>query len=209
MINREIDEHSRMKIGLFGGTFDPIHVAHLILAEEAVYQLSLSQLHFVLTPDPPHKNDVIISPVEYRLEMLSAAIKENNSFVLSRVELNRPPPHFALDTVKIFKKENPGIHICYVMGGDSLYDLHKWHKPMEFIGLCDSIGVMQRPGVLIDIPYLEEKLPGIHEKIDFIKAPLLDISGSKIRQNIKSNEPYRYYLPESVHQIIERYRLYR
>lgn len=198
-----------MKVGIFGGTFDPIHIAHLILADEAIAQLSLFQLHFVLTPDPPHKNDVCISDVEYRLEMLSAAILDNHRFVLSKVDLDRPPPHFALDTVKIFKDEYPGVHVCYVMGGDSLYDLPKWHEPIRFVEMCDSIGVMQRPGVVIDYTNLEEQIPGIHNKIDYIYAPLLDISGSNIRQKIQHNGPYRYYLSDNVYQIVEKYRLYR
>jgi nicotinate-nucleotide adenylyltransferase len=198
-----------MKIGLFGGTFDPIHVAHLILAEEAFIQLDLDQVRFILTPDPPHKIDSSISPVEYRLEMLSAAIHNNPRFVLSRVELDRPPPHYAVDTVKIIKKESPDFHICYLMGGDSLHELNTWHNPKEFVDICDSIGVMLRPDVMVDLVRLEEDLPGIQDKIDIIIGPLIDISGSKIRQNIKSNRPFRYYLPESVYQIIEKYRLYR
>lgn len=204
-----MDKLRKKKIGLFGGTFDPIHVAHLILAEEAIAQLGLYQLHFILTPDPPHKNDISVSRVEYRLEMLSEAIQDNLRFVLSRVDLDRPPPHYAVDTVKIIKKENPDVHICYVMGADSLHDLPEWHEPMEFIDVCDSIGVMPRPSIVVDLNLIENQLPGIYERIDFIQAPILDISGSTIRQNIRSNLPYRYYLPESVYQIINKYRLYR
>lgn len=198
-----------MKIGLFGGTFDPIHVAHLILAEEALTQLGFNELHFILTPDPPHKNDVIITDVKIRLEMLTAAIIDTPQFIISRVELDRPPPHFALDTVKIYKHINPGVDICYVMGGDSLHDLPSWHNPIQFVEIIDSVGVMQRPGTSVDYSYLEEQIPGINGKIEYIHAPLLDISGSKIRYNIKHDSAYRYYLPKSVYNIIEKYRLYR
>jgi nicotinate-nucleotide adenylyltransferase len=198
-----------MKIGLFGGTFDPIHVAHLILAEEACAQLDLDRLDFILTPDPPHKDDNNVSPVEDRFKMLFAAIRNDSRFFLSRAEMDRPSPHFAVDTVEQIKNENVNAHICYVMGADSLRDLPTWHNASQFVEICDSIGVMQRPGDLVDLNSLEEVLPGVQEKIELIRGPLLDISGSKIRKNIKNNGPYRYYVPESVYTIIEMYRLYR
>ena len=91
---------SREQIGLFGGTFDPPHLGHLILASEAYSQLGLNRLLWILTPDPPHKQDQVITPVEHRLAMVNLAIQDNAKFELSRVELDRPGPHYTLDTVE-------------------------------------------------------------------------------------------------------------
>lgn len=198
-----------MKIGLFGGTFDPIHLAHLILADEAIDQLNLSHVYFILTPYPPHKIDRHISSLEHRLEMLNSAIGNNPQFILSRVDIDRQPPHYAVDTVKIFVEEYPSSHICYLMGGDSLHDLPTWYDSQGFVDSCDSIGVMRRPDDQIDLIILEKKIPGVADKVSYVNAPLIEISGSKIREYIALGGPYRYYLPESVYQLIEDKKLYR
>lgn len=198
-----------MKVGLFGGTFDPIHIGHLILADESLSQLALSRLYFVLTPYPPHKNNENVSDLEKRLEMLHSAIDDNPNFSLSRVDIDRSPPHYAVDTVKILKQGYSELEICYLMGGDSLHDLPTWHNPQEFVDICDSICVMRRPNDQIDMDALEGIIPGIKNKIHYIQGPLLEISGTKIRQYIKEAGPYRYYLPVDVYRIVERYGLYR
>lgn len=198
-----------MKIGLFGGTFDPIHVAHLILADEAITQFHLTSVYFILTPRPPHKTERHISSLEHRLKMLLSAIGNNPKFILSRIDIDRQPPHYAVDTVKIFKEEHSISHICYLMGGDSLHDLPTWHDPQGFVSNCDSIGVMRRPKDEIDLISLERMVPGVSEKIRFINAPLLEISGTKIREYISLGGPYRYYLSEGVYRFIEQHHLYR
>ncbi len=108
----------RELLGLFGGTFDPPHIGHLILASEAYAQLGLERLLWVLTPDPPHKQGQTISALEQRLAMVKLAIQDNPDFQLSTVELDRPGPHFALDTVRIIAEQNPACDLVYLMGGD-------------------------------------------------------------------------------------------
>ncbi len=196
-------------IGLFGGTFDPPHLGHLILAAECRYQLGLERLLWVLTPDPPHKAGLEISPVAMRLTLVQAAIAHDPGFELSRLDIDRLPPQYALDTVRLAQVQHPGQGIVYLMGGDSLHDLPSWHAPQQFVDACAAIGVMRRPGDQVDLSCLEKKLPGLQAKVRFVDAPLLEISSSEIRQRIAQGAPYRYYLPAAVYQVIETNGWYR
>jgi nicotinate-nucleotide adenylyltransferase len=199
-----------MRIGIFGGTFDPPHLGHLILAEEARYQLKLDKLLFVLTPVPPHKLNRTITSTADRLAMLEAAIADNPAFELSRVEIDRPGPHFAVDTVRLLRKTYNNDILIFLMGGDSLRDLPiDWHKPDEFVEACDFLGVMRRPQDEIDLKSLEENIPGISAKIEFMNAPLLEIASRQIRRRAAEGRPYYYYLPKAVCQIIQEKKLYQ
>ena len=198
-----------MKIGVFGGTFDPPHLGHLILAAEAQFQLRLDQVWFVLTPASPHKLGSVITPVDIRLDLLQAALIDNPEFSISRVEIDRPPPYFAADTTRLLKNQNPQDEIVYLLGGDSLHDLPTWDRPQEFIAHCDLLGVMRRPGDAVDLEDLEALLPGISARVCFIDAPLIEISSSKIRARVAARRPYRYFLPPQVVRLIEVKGLYR
>jgi nicotinate-nucleotide adenylyltransferase len=197
-----------MKIGVFGGTFDPPHIAHLILASECGYQLGLEKVLWVLTPNPPHKQNVSSTPASQRLKLVQAAIAGNPHFVLSRVEVDLPPPHYTSETMKILSASHPDDQLVYLMGGDSLSDLPSWHKPMEFLETCHAVGVMRRPGDQVDLRALEDILPGVSSKVKFVEAPLLDMSASAIREKIASGLPYRYYLPGDVYRIIRETGIY-
>lgn len=198
-----------MRTGIFGGTFDPPHLSHLILAEEACYQLQLDELLFVLTQDPPHKKDRSITPVEDRLEMLQAAIQDNPHFSISRVEIDRPGPHYAVDTVRLLQEQFPQAQLVYLMGGDSFRDLLKWHDPAEFVKACHQIGVMRRPADRIDLAKLGKEIPEVLEKVRLIQAPLLEVASKQIRRRIAEGRPYRYYLHPPVVEIIQTRGLYR
>jgi nicotinate-nucleotide adenylyltransferase len=198
-----------MKIGIFGGTFNPPHIAHLVLADEALHQLNLNRLLWVLTPDPPHKKGQPILALQDRLDLLIAALAANPAFELSRIEIDRPAPHYAVETLLILKEMHPKADLVYLIGGDSLRDLHTWHKPHLFLEACSALGVMRRPADQVDMPAIEQRLPGIRDKVRFIHAPLLEISATNLRQRIARDEPYRYYLPQPVFEIIRQRRLYR
>jgi nicotinate-nucleotide adenylyltransferase len=198
-----------LRTGIFGGTFDPPHIAHLILAGEANYQLELERLLWVLTPFPPHKHGRTILPLPIRLELLSAALRSEPAFQLSRVDIDRPAPHYALDTVKLLRAEYPQDELIYIMGGDSLHDLPTWHQPQQFVAACNALGVMRRPGDQVDLPALEAQIPRISAKIRMIEAPLLQISASDLRQRIPQGLPYRYFLPDSVYEMISQRKLYQ
>ena len=198
-----------MRLGIFGGTFDPPHLGHLILAEEARYQLNLDRILWLLTPVSPFKTDAVISPLEQRLELLEAALQDNPYFEVSRIDIDRPQPHYAFESVKILKDEYPGEQVVYLIGGDSLEDLPSWERPGELAALCDQIGVMRRPGSPISLDKLEKQVPGLTAKVVWVKSPLIEISGRVIRNGLRTGGPARYYLPGAVYQIIQEKNLYR
>jgi nicotinate-nucleotide adenylyltransferase len=191
-----------MRIGVFGGAFDPPHVGHLILAAECSYQLALNRLMWVLTPNPPHKQDLVVTPLGQRTAMLQAAIQDNTSFELSRVDLDRPGPHYAVDTLRLLGEAYPDADLVYLIGGDSLHDLPGWYRPGELLERVEFLGVMRRPGDGVDLSALERRLPGVAVKVKFVTAPLLEISSSQIRQRAASGRPFQYYLPPPVYQFI-------
>jgi len=192
-----------MRIGIFGGTFDPPHLGHLILAVESLYQLELDRVLFVLTPNPPHKQGQSVSPVEQRLQLLQNLVDEEPAFVASCVDIDRASPHYAVDTVKILRMKLLKYELIYLMGGDSLGELPSWHNPEEFVKACDFLGVMRRPGEHFELLKLEYLIPGITNKIHFVVAPLLEISSTEIRKRIASGQPYQFYLPQKVYQTIK------
>ena len=198
-----------MRVGVFGGTFDPPHLGHLILAAEALYQLRLDRLLWVLTQDPPHKHGQMIRPWQARFDMVRLATSGDPAFEISRVDIDRPGPHFAVDTMGILSSQLPGVELFYLVGGDSLHDLPTWHQPRQFLQSCAGLGVMRRPGDSINLDALEENLPGVADRVHFIVAPLLEISSSDIRGRIASGLPFRYYLTAAVYQFILETNLYR
>jgi len=198
-----------MKIGIFGGTFDPPHLGHLILAAEAQEQLELDHVLWVLTPFPPHKQGQIISGLHDRMAMVMLAMAGNPLFKLSRVDIDRMPPQYAVDTVKILKESAPRDMFFYIMGADSLNDLMEWHEPGAFVAACDGIGVMKRPGETIDVKKTEKSLPGIGKKLHTLDIPAIDIAGADIRARVKAGRQFRYLVTDKVHQYILNHKLYR
>jgi nicotinate-nucleotide adenylyltransferase len=196
------------RMGIFGGTFDPPHIGHLILAAEAHQQLALDRVYFVLAADPPHKQDREITPVKHRLAMLASAIQDQEKFEISRVEIDRPGPHFALDSLRQFKADKPDAELIYLIGGDSLRDLPKWHKPDEILDLVQKLGVMRRPFTDLNLEALQEQLPQLHSKLEFVDTPLLEISSRELRRKAAHHEHFRNYLHQSVYAYILENQLY-
>lgn len=191
-----------MRIGIFGGTFDPPHLGHLILAAEATSQMKLDRLLWVLTPDPPHKRDQHLTPIEIRFELVKLSLLDDPTFEMCRVDLDRPGPHYTLDTVRLLKHTYPGSEIYYLIGGDSLHDYPNWHRAEDILVEVNGLGVMRRPGDQIDMSLLETQVPGISKKVTFIEAPLLEISSHQIRRRIREGRPFRYYILPVVYQRI-------
>jgi nicotinate-nucleotide adenylyltransferase len=162
-----------------------------------------------VTPDPPHKQDQSITSLEHRLAMVKLAIQDDPAFELSDVELSRPGPHYTVDTIKLLARENPNAQIVPIIGGDSLNDLPTWHQPGELVYAAHWVGVMRRPGEKTNLEALERKLPGISSKVHYVDAPLLEIASREIRERAAAGKPFRYYLPESVYEYIERHHLYQ
>lgn len=195
-------------IGIFGGTFDPPHLGHSILAVEAAEALELERLLWVLTASPPHKKHDFQTPVEDRLDMVSEAVKYDDRFELSRADIDRPAPHYALGTVQWLKEKYPGTKFLYLVGGDSLRDLGSWYRVREFIQGISALGVMRRPGAAVDMDNLERQIPGIGEKTHFLNAPMVDISATEIRKRAATGKPYRHLVLPEVAEIIQSRGLY-
>jgi nicotinate-nucleotide adenylyltransferase len=175
---------------------------------EAYDQLRLDKVLWVIAPNPPHKQGKTITPIEQRIAMVRTAINADEMFALSRVDIDRPGPHYVLDTMHLLHKTYPDDSLVFIMGGDSLHDLPNWHEPQKFMEQCSSIGVMRRPGEIIDLSLLISQLPGIENKVEFIDAPLLEISSNKIRALAYQKKPFRYYLPPGVYDQIKVMGLY-
>jgi len=191
-----------MKLGIFGGTFDPPHLAHQQLAENALNGLGLDRVLWVLTFKPPHKVGAAITALEHRLDMVLAAIEGRLDFKLSRVDIDRPAPHYAVDTMGMLRTQFPEAEFVYLMGGDSLRDLLIWHAPKAFVAACDQIGVMRRPGTERALETVESQIPGITQKVRFIEASESQISSSDIRQRISQGFDFQQFLHPDVYQII-------
>ena len=199
----------RPNIGIFGGTFDPPHIGHLVLASEAVQQLNLSRLLWVLAPEPPHKLEQPITPLPHRLEMLKRTIANNPSFEISRIEIDRPGPHYSVDTVRLFAEQHPDADIIRLLGGDSLRDLPTWRLNTELVAAVSKIGVMRRFGNPPDYSALYEEIPELVGKIDFIDVLVQPISSREIRRRVEEGNVFRCYTLPSVSSYIEENQLYR
>jgi len=197
------------RIGIFGGTFDPPHLGHLILASEGCSQLRLTRLLWVLTPNSPHKIGNSITDLSQRLEMVQCAIGDEPTFELSTIEFERPAPQYTVDTLEILKRQNPAADLILLLGADSLRGLTTWHRPADLVAVCREIGVMRRPSETVQLGTLEAILPGIKDKAHFVEAPLLQISSREIRRRIVEGLPFRYFLPPAVYDYIQAHNLYR
>lgn len=197
------------RIGVFGGTFDPPHLGHLILASEARGQLRLDRVLWVITPRSPHKVGDSITDISHRLEMVRLAIADEPAFELSTVEFDRPAPQYTVDTLGILHRHFPGGNLILLLGSDSLRGLTAWHRPADLAAACREIGVMRRPGESVQLSTLEAVLPGVKDKVRFVEAPLLQISSREVRRRVKERLPFRYFLPPAVYEYILEHRLYR
>jgi nicotinate-nucleotide adenylyltransferase len=198
-----------MRVGIFGGTFDPPHMGHLILAQEALEQLSLDQILWILTPFPPHKIGQKLSSLDDRIAMVMLAISGNSNFNLSRIDIDRQPPHYAVDTVTILRQNSPDDEFYYLMGADSLNDLIDWYEPIRFVAACHGIGVLSRCNETDDLSSLASVIPGIAEKVHYLQTPRIEISGSEIRKRASKRRPFRYFLPEVIYYYILAHQLYQ
>ena len=196
-----------MKVGIFGGTFDPIHYGHLVAAEEARAILGLEQVMIAPAGQPPHKTDRPITPPEHRVAMVQLAIASNPCFVLSRVDLDRPGPHYSVDMVTRLRREMGPGEMFLIVGMDSLMEMPSWHECERLMGLCYIVGV-NRPGYTYDLAPLEKAVPGISAHIRVLEAPQLEISSHELQERVRRGLPIKYQVPEAVEEYIQRHKLY-
>lgn len=197
------------KIGIMGGTFNPIHNGHLILAEEAYEQLGLDLILFMPTKTPPHKDKASVLSEEHRVKMVSLAIHNNDHFELSYMELERKGITYTADTLTLLRDENPQIEYYFIIGADSLFAMMEWHKPERIFELCTLIVANRDDN---DPMKLEEKAEeyrqGYGAKIKQILMPKIDIASGSLRQWVRNGKSIRYYVPDSVLEYIIEHHLY-
>lgn len=196
------------RVGYLGGTFDPPHLGHEMLAREAFCQLGLDAVMWLITPDPPHKTARIISSVQSRLAMLRLVTSRYEEFLISEVDLDRSPPYYAADTVEIIKGQLPAVDLVYIIGEDSLKDLPEWYQPERFLASIDQLAVAPRPGYRSDLNRLDEKLPGLKDKTVFLDVVMMEISSRLIQERIKKGIAYEHFLVQEVVEYIKTKRLY-
>ena len=195
-----------MRIGLFGGTFDPVHLGHLILAEQCREALQLDQVRFVPSGSPPHKPGGR-TDVKHRLEMVRLAIAGHSSFVLSEMETNRPGPHYSVDTLQAIRNEQPEDDLFFLIGADSLADLPNWREPATIARLA-TIVVVNRPG--LDLPVSQALMdfgPETHSLLS-VAIPPIGIASSNLRARLKDGLSVRYMVPRGVEAYLIQHALY-
>jgi len=194
-----------LKLGLYGGTFDPIHTGHLILAESVRSQLALDRILFIPAAIPPHKKDSKITESAIRYEMIQLAIANNPHFEVSPIDIDRKGVSYTVDTIKIIQEQMQlqREELFFIIGADNILGFPSWHKPAEILELCQIV-VLPRPE--IDLKNIH---PMLKDKILVVKTPLIEISSSVIRQLIKQDRSIRYLVPEPVFHYLRRNQVYQ
>ena len=193
-----------------GGTFDPIHTGHLILAQEMLWRLGLDEVWFVPTGDPWMKRGQRLTSKGHRKAMVELAIHGNESFKLSTLEMDRPGETYTVDTLEELRA---GVmrddDVVFIMGVDTLNTMHHWKAPGRILELAQLV-VALRPGHAgVDIKALEAIDPTVGERLMTVHLPLIEISGTELRRRATAGEPYRYLVPDAVGDYIEKHGLYR
>jgi nicotinate-nucleotide adenylyltransferase len=199
-----------MNIGVLGGTFDPIHSGHLIIAEEARLKLSLAKVLFVPAGQPWLKTNRTITPANHRIEMVKRAIGTNSYFELSTVEVDHPRPSYSLETIIILQRQlGAEVRIFFLVGWDSLAELPKWKEPAKLIQLCKLVAIT-RPGFSRpDLKALESSVPGVTQSVVWLDIQPIDISSSDIRDRVAQGLSIHGLVPEGVESYIKEEKLYR
>ncbi len=195
------------RIGILGGTFDPIHYGHLAIAEEARWQLELARVFFVPAARQPLKGRHHV-PAEHRLAMTRLATGDNPCFEVCDLEVRRAGPSYTIDTIAALEAQNPGAELVFVVGADVLNDLHRWHAIDRLLALC-RFAIFTRPGYALDLAPVETVLPTARGCLQAVVGPALDIAATDLRRRLAENAPVRYQMPDTVIRYIEEHGLYR
>ncbi|EDL61861.1 nicotinate-nucleotide adenylyltransferase [Gimesia maris] len=198
-----------MRIGILGGTFDPVHNAHLLMAEQCREQCELDQIWFIPAGNPPHKEGKNVTSGKQRREMLDFAIAGHPAFLIKDLELHREGPSYTVVTLQELQALHPQDEFFLIIGADSVRDLHTWREPEAILELASLIGV-NRPNIsLPDLTELKQKFgAAIDRKIFWVTMPGIEISSTDLRQRIHENRSVRYMTPRSVEVYIHNNRLY-
>ena len=196
-----------MNIGVLGGTFDPIHIGHLVIAEEARIKLGFNEVLFVPAGQPWRKLDRNITPADHRVEMVRRAIADNSHFKLCTLEVERPGPSYTVDTLKMLQKQlGSKASLFFILGRDTLSELPLWKEPKKVVQLCRLV-VPPRLGSK-DLRHLETAIPGLLDKVIQLDMPVIGISSAEIRQRIAQGLTIRYLVPAEVEKYITEQKVY-
>ncbi len=198
------------KIGIMGGTFNPIHIAHLMIAEIAYYELELDEVWFMPSKNPPHKQNEQILDDKHRVHMVELAIESNPHFKFSSVELEREGLTYTVDTLEDLTIKYPDNDYYFIIGGDSLFKFDKWKEPEKILKLTKIVAFgrdhVPDNQLMNRIDQLKKMYQG---EIIYLKSPNMDISSSLIRDLNKEKKSIRYFVPKEVEDYIKKEKLYQ
>jgi nicotinate-nucleotide adenylyltransferase len=192
-----------------GGTFDPIHVGHLAIAEEAREALALDRVLFVPAGRPPHKPSGAVTGVAHRVAMVELAIADNAAFELSRVEVDRPGPSYTVDTIEALAGDPGGPALTVILSAETFAELPSWHEP-ERLFAAARVAVVPREGYPAPHPaWLSATFPGHEARVSYLEGPRLGLSSTAIRARVAARRSIRYLVPAAVEAYIAANHLYR
>lgn len=198
-----------MRIGIFGGTFDPVHMGHLILAEQCRTQANLDEVWFVPSYSPPHKAKDV-TRFEQRCEMLELAVAGHPTFRVDRIEKELPPPSYTAHTLNELHARHPGNEFFLLMGSDCLPDLPVWYEPRQVLERAGLV-VVPRPGVMLWTAARLARAVGLAEdavRLRFVACPMIEIASRELRRAITDGMSIRYMVPRAVEEYIRERKLY-
>lgn len=188
----------RKQVGLLGGNFNPIHMGHLVIADQVFHQLGLDELYFLPSYQPPHVDEKKTIDASIRLEMLELALADNPNFDIETIELDRKGKSYTYDTICELKERHPEVDYYFLIGGDMVEYLPKWYNIDKLVELVQFVGI-KRSHYAVETPY----------PVLWVDVPLIDVSSSLIRKQIQRGCSVRYLLPKAVEEYIHERRLYR
>jgi nicotinate-nucleotide adenylyltransferase len=198
-----------MRLGIYGGTFDPVHYGHLLLAEQCREACGLDEIWLVPAGDPPHKQGHAISPAKSRREMLEMAVAGLPQFRVSTIEIDRPGPHYTVETLREIRRTRPGDELFLLMGRDSLLELSTWREPDQIAELATIVAV-NRGRETIAMNLVRESLGEvIANRVQVVSMPGVDLSASDLRERVRTGRSIRFQVPRAVEQYIVEHALYR
>ncbi|MFY9324744.1 MAG: nicotinate-nucleotide adenylyltransferase [Syntrophomonadaceae bacterium] len=201
---------SRKRLGIIGGTFDPVHYGHLVAAQYAAYGFHLDRVIFMPAAKPPHKNAEGVLDARHRVAMVELAIADNPAFEMSTLEVERSGVSYTIDTIEILQQTYPGAEIYFIMGMDSIYILDTWKDIERLVLMCRFI-VVTRPAYELkrSDPAFQAVPPEFWRRVGFLEIPAMDISSTDLRTRVRQGKPIRYLLPPAVENYIYNHSLYQ
>jgi nicotinate-nucleotide adenylyltransferase len=201
------DPGAGRKVGVLGGTFDPVHIGHLLLAESAREELGLERVVFMPAGRPWRKASREVSPAEHRLAMLRLAVAGNDAFEVSTIEVEREGPTYTVETLEELRRRDPGAALFFIVGEDALADLPNWREPQRILELA-TVAVAGRTAEGPNLRQAEAMMPGLVARAVWLRMPIIEISATGIRERVRLGLSIRYRVPAAVEAYIREHRLY-